>query len=102
MPKLKLCEQEGCDSQPSFDIKGGKGRFCVTHKTAEMVDVVSKRCEHEGCDSRPSFDIKGYKGRFCSSHKMAEIIYSQKDNNQNQDQKQEESTEEPIDTDINQ
>ena len=74
MPKLKLCEQEGCDSQPSFDIKGGKGRFCVTHKTAEMVDVVSKRCEHEGCDSRPSFDIKGYKGRFCSSHKMAEMV----------------------------
>ena len=37
-----------------------------------------------------------------ASHKMAEIIYSQKDNNQNQDQKPEESTEEPIDTDINQ
>ena len=37
-----------------------------------------------------------------ASHKMAEIIYSQKDNNQTQDQKPEESTEEPIDTDINQ
>ena len=37
-----------------------------------------------------------------ASHKMAEIIYSQKDNNPNQDQKPEESTEEPIDTDINQ
>ena len=23
------CEHPGCDSRPNFDIKGGKGRFCV-------------------------------------------------------------------------
>ena len=72
--KNKRCEHEGCDSQPSFDIIGGKGHFCITHKTLEMIDVRSKRCEHEGCDSRPVFDIRGGKGRFCVTHKTAEMI----------------------------
>ena len=73
---VKKCEHEGCDSLPSFNIKGGKGRFCSAHKTAEMVDVKNKRCEHEGCDSlSPVFDIKGNKkGRFCAQHKTAEMI----------------------------
>jgi hypothetical protein len=71
----KRCEQEGCDSlNPVFDNKGGKGRFCVTHKTAEMVDVKHKRCEFEGCDSRPNFDNKGGKGRFCVTHKTAGMV----------------------------
>ena len=68
------CEQEGCDLRSTFDIKGGKGRFCVTHKAAEMVDVKSKRCEHIGCDSQPGFNIKGGKGRFCVTHKTAEMV----------------------------
>ena len=68
------CEHEGCDSRPYFNIKGGKGKFCVAHKTAEMVNVVSKRCEHEGCDSIPAFNIKGGKGKFCVAHKTAEMV----------------------------
>ena len=70
----KTCEHEGCKTRSSFDITGGKGRFCVSHKTAEMVNVISKRCEHEGCDSQPNFGIKGGKGRFCVSHKTAEMV----------------------------
>ena len=42
----RQCKHEGCDSQSVFDIKGGKGRFCFTHKTAEMIDVKHKRCEY--------------------------------------------------------
>ena len=68
------CEHEGCDSRPYFNIKGGKGKFCVAHKTAEMVDVKSKRCEYEGCDSQPVFNIKGGKGKFCVAHKTAEMV----------------------------
>jgi len=45
---VKKCEHQGCESlNPAFDIKGGKGRFCYTHKIAEMIDVKHKRCEHE-------------------------------------------------------
>ena len=68
------CEHEGCESRPSFGNKRGKSRFCVKHKTAEMVNVISKRCEHEGCDSRPNFGIKGGKGRFCVIHKTVEMV----------------------------
>jgi uncharacterized protein YxjI len=72
---MRTCAQEGCKTHPNFDIKGGKGRFCIIHKTAEMVNVKSKRCEYEGCDSlSPNFDIKGGKGRFCGTHKMARMV----------------------------
>ena len=63
--KRKLCEQEGCKVvNPSFNIRGEKGRFCVTHKTTEMVNVACKKCEQEGCEKQPSFDTPGGKGRF--------------------------------------
>ena len=70
----KRCAHDGCGSRPTFDIVGGKGRFCVTHKTAEMIDVKYKRCAHDGCGSRPTFDIVGGKGRFCVTHKTADMI----------------------------
>jgi len=69
------CESADCKTRASFDLAGGKGRFCVAHKTAEMVDVKSKRCEHAGCDKiTPKFDLAGGKGRFCVAHKTAEMV----------------------------
>ena len=41
----KLCEAAGCTKRSSFDVAGGKGRFCVEHKLEGMMDVKSKRCE---------------------------------------------------------
>lgn len=71
----KCCEHEGClILNPVFNKPGGKGRLCVNHKTAEMVNVVSKRCEHEECHISPSFDIPGGKGRFCVTHKTAVMV----------------------------
>ena len=71
---MGVCEQEGCLKRASFDIVGGKGAWCVTHKTAVMVDVISKRCAHPGCDSRPNFDIVGGKGAWCVTHKTAVMV----------------------------
>jgi hypothetical protein len=72
--KSKRCEQDGCETLPAFDIKGGKGRFCVTHKTAQMVDVINKLCEQDGCNTRASFNVKGGKKRFCFKHKTAQMV----------------------------
>ena len=73
--KSKRCASQGCDSHPVFDLLGGKGRFCKTHKTAEMVDVKNKRCDSQGCDSiNPVFDLPGGKGRFCKTHSTAEMV----------------------------
>lgn len=69
------CKHEGCESiSPNFNIEGGKGLFCIKHKTAEMIDVKNKRCEQEGCVSQAYFNIKGGKCRFCSKHKTADMI----------------------------
>ena len=72
--KNKRCEHPGCDSRPTFDIKGGKGRFCVTHKTAEMVDVKSKRCEHPGCNIRASYGKPGHPRSHCFQHREKGMI----------------------------
>jgi hypothetical protein len=71
--KSKRCEHEGCDTRPSFGIKGGKTQFCSKHKTSEMVDLVSKSCEHEGCNLDARFGIKGGVRQFCSNHKKDEM-----------------------------
>ena len=72
----KRCEHNGCNSiTPSFDVDGGKGRFCVKHKEEGMIDVNNKRCEHNECNSiNPVFGVDGGKGRFCVNHKEEGMI----------------------------
>ena len=71
----RKCEYKECNINPSFDIQGGKGRFCKTHKTSEMTDVITKRCEHKGCRSlNPVFNTLGEKGKFCNIHKTPVMI----------------------------
>ena len=73
--KSKRCQVVGCQSAPSFGIKGGKAQFCLSHKSADMINLVSKRCEGEGCDSIcTSFDNRGGIGRFCGTHKEKGMI----------------------------
>ena len=72
---MTKCRGEGCKKNACFNIKGEKGRYCKTHKTPEMINVIDKRCAHEGCESiHPVFNIKGEKGKFCKVHKTAEMI----------------------------
>ena len=74
--KSYRCEHDGCNSiSPSFNLKGGKGRFCVKHKAVNMIDVISKRCKHDGCNSKnPIFDLEGGKGCFCLQHKTIFMV----------------------------
>lgn len=51
------------------------GRFCVTHKQPDMVDISAKHCEHSLCMTIPYFNVKSEpRGRFCSSHKLARMV----------------------------
>ena len=72
----KKCEYRDCDKiSASFDMPGGKGRFCSIHATPGMVNVKDKRCAHPGCDKvTPNFDLPGGKGRFCLIHKTPEMV----------------------------
>jgi very-short-patch-repair endonuclease len=65
----KRCEEEGCDTRPSYGIDCGKPTHCSTHgKIRGMKDVVSTRCEEEGCDTLPSYGIERWKPTHCSTH----------------------------------
>jgi hypothetical protein len=68
------CEHEGCQTGPSFDIKGGKGRFCVKHKEAGMIDVRHTRCEHEGCDTGVLYGKPGLPISHCFKHRQIGMI----------------------------
>ena len=65
---------ELCNKHANYDVIGGKGRFCATHKTIDMIDVKNKKCEYTGCNLRPAFGIKGGKIQFCTSHKSSNMI----------------------------
>ena len=75
MPRnQKTCEYHACNTRPSFNIPGGKSRFCRTHKTADMIDVTHKPCDHEGCNTRGSFGIKGGNESFCKKHRKDGMV----------------------------
>jgi hypothetical protein len=43
-PASRCCQHDGCGKTASFNDPGAKGvRFCVTHKTVEMVSKTSKK-----------------------------------------------------------
>ena len=63
-----------CFTRASYSLPGKKPTHCVTHKTAEMVDVVNKRCQHPGCDTRPSYGIPGNSPTRCSTHRQPGMI----------------------------
>lgn len=71
---FKTCEFKGCKLNGLFDVTGGKGRFCATHKTAEMVDVKHNLCKYEGCTTRPSYGLEKGKALFCATHKTTDMF----------------------------
>ena len=70
------CETAGCGKGPSFNTEGSLvARYCATHKTPDMVNVVSKRCEQPGCVRRPSFNTEGsLVARYCATHKTPDMV----------------------------
>jgi len=72
----QICEYESCKLQPSYDMPGGKGRFCTTHKLSGMIDIKNPFCEYAGCIIvNPIFNHPGSKkGRFCIEHKEPTMI----------------------------
>lgn len=63
--------QEGCATRPVFGVLGTKvAHYCVVHKRADDVDVVSRRCAQEGCAGRPTYGVLGTRAAlYCAVHK---------------------------------
>lgn len=56
----KMCEFKGCNILANFNLVGQSAKFCITHKSNDMVDVAHVKCKSELCDTRPSAKYDGY------------------------------------------
>lgn len=72
--KDPMCSTPGCDTRPSFGLRGGRPECCIDHASNMMVDLISKRCAHPECTTRPSFGLPGGKSEFCGDHATAEMV----------------------------
>ncbi|AGE49737.1 hypothetical protein PBCVCan184_184R [Paramecium bursaria Chlorella virus Can18-4] len=67
-----FCKHPECQKQASYNADGLKARWCKTHKTSGMIDVVSKKCP---CGKRPKFNLPGeLAGICCKECKTSEMI----------------------------
>ena len=59
-----------------FNLAGEKKpKFCASHKTEGMVNVVNKMCENPACaGKRATFNIVGAKPKFCGEHALPGMI----------------------------
>jgi len=62
----RLCSTEGCFTNASYGLEGGKARFCIEHCDTGMVDLISNKCE--SCTVQACFGFEGGKPRFCIAH----------------------------------
>jgi hypothetical protein len=66
--KMTICKL--CSKNATFNVIGEKTKFCATHKSEDMVDVVNVKCD---CGkSQPRWNFQGLKARYgrCSKCKM--------------------------------
>lgn len=80
----KRCLHSECKTQPSFAYKGEKPKFCVKHKSLDMIDVrtrksndqqlstmidvKNKKCAHSDCN------YGGKPPEYCKLHKQNAMI----------------------------
>lgn len=71
-----ICQYEGgCNVRASYNYEGNwnKGLYCVRHKLANMVDVVSTRCKE--CNLQPCFNFQGEKVPiYCQTHAKPKMV----------------------------
>ena len=70
-----MCKHEGCNTRPTFALKGEKEIYCKKHKLENMINVKDNYCLHEGCTKvNPNYGIKKGKGLYCLIHKTKEMF----------------------------
>jgi hypothetical protein len=71
--KHKVCEDEGCTSQPSFNMPTERrGRFCGSHRLPGMVNIDMTSCAE--CRSKALFGSSGQRAQYCADHKRDGMV----------------------------
>ncbi|AGE58117.1 hypothetical protein PBCVNW6652_740L [Paramecium bursaria Chlorella virus NW665.2] len=70
--QMTNCKHPECRKQASYNILGLKPKWCKSHKSDDMINVVSKRC---ACGKIPSYNLPGEGiGVFCKKCKTNDMI----------------------------
>lgn len=69
-----FCEKEDCETYPSFDYEGGKGKRCKKHKSPLMINIKNRKCKHLECSFRPLYGYPHKSSQMCSRHKLENMI----------------------------
>lgn len=69
------CKYPGCNTHScKFDLPGGKGRFCATHKTPDMINVQKQLCTHDKCTTTRIYGKPGTPTSHCGKHRQPGMI----------------------------
>jgi hypothetical protein len=65
------CINEGCNKRARYNKTGETGsRYCLDHKSDEMLDNYKDKCIEYGCNENADYNIKSIKkGIYCNLHK---------------------------------
>ena len=59
-----------CTKQPNFGkVDDEFPTYCFTHKSEDMINIMSKKCEFNGCPGRARYGYKGESPLYCIIHK---------------------------------
>jgi very-short-patch-repair endonuclease len=62
-----------CSKQATFNIADQPPRFCATHKSADMVDVINPRCDE--CGALASYAHRGGRPHRCGVHRDDGMVF---------------------------
>ena len=71
------CKEIGCNIKYAcFNLPGEKqGLYCVTHKEANMINVINKKCKYENCLKSPNYNyIQEKTPLYCVKHKLENMV----------------------------
>lgn len=61
----RRCQQTGCSKRPCFGLPGQRPTFCGSHRSGEMVDVISRKCGYPGCAQPAGHEAGRVRSKFC-------------------------------------
>jgi hypothetical protein len=72
---MTICNEIGCEKGALYNLVGLKAKFCSSHKTDLMKNVITKKCAENGCEIIACFNLEGQKqSLYCGTHKKIGMI----------------------------
>jgi len=69
---MTICQEDGCKKRATFNIPGEKARYCLQHKSLDMIDVFNKKCV---CGkAQPRWNMPGLPAMYCGQCKSDNMI----------------------------